>query len=243
MPAIKNRSYPLSLALLEKYKEAALENADELLAEARLLLHHKSHARAYFLGVASIEEIGKAVISHDALGRNISDSAVATRLRINFEDHSQKVTSAFIPWLLATPDLREQVMSYVNTMIDVKNGREPSMYVDVLQDGSDVVRPKTIVSLDAATNCVSLVVAVRLHARHYITNSPAKVRNKAEDELFAMKQTTFLKMTNTADFWEYYMARMRAGDMAFEIAATTYHEVYFAKSKPFLTPSPAPDDA
>src|SRR5438034_9709985 len=126
MSSTKNREYVLSVELLKQYRDCAVANAEDLLAEAALLLRHEHHARAYFLAVASIEEIGKAVQAFDGMGRNLNDSAVSTKLKLQFEDHSQKVTSAFLPWLRATPNLREQVMSFVNLMIDVKHGREPS---------------------------------------------------------------------------------------------------------------------
>jgi AbiV family abortive infection protein len=131
MPTVKIRDYQLNSDLLRGYRDAALANAGELLAEASLLLAHDHQARAYFLAVAAVEEIGKAVQAFDGMGRNLRDSGVCTRLKLQFEDHSQKVTSAFIPWLLATPNLRDEVMSFVNVMIDVKHGREASMYADI----------------------------------------------------------------------------------------------------------------
>lgn len=156
----KPRGYALSVELLAAYRDAALANAEELIAEAELLLQADHYARAYFLGVAAVEEVGKAVQAFDGMGRNLSNPAVRSKLQTQFEDHSQKVTSAFIPWLVSTPNLRSEVMEFVNTMIDVTQGREPSMYTDILSDGSRVVTPQQAVRPIAAKNCVALAEAV-----------------------------------------------------------------------------------
>jgi AbiV family abortive infection protein len=117
VPTQKNRNYELTLELLQEYSSAALKNAQELLDEAAFLLKLNHHARAYFLAVAAIEEIGKSVQAFDGMGRNLKDSAVSKRLKLQFEDYSQKVTSAFVPWLVATPNIRGEIMSFVNTML------------------------------------------------------------------------------------------------------------------------------
>ena len=100
MSVAKNRDYQLTPELLQQYRDAALANAQELLDEATLLLQYGHHARAYFLAVVSIEEVGKAVQAFDGMGRNLKDSAVAMRLKLQFDDHQQKISSAFHPWLL-----------------------------------------------------------------------------------------------------------------------------------------------
>jgi len=121
---IKNRDYDLTLDLLQQYRDAALKNAQALLEEASLLLEHGHHARAYFLSASSIEEAGKAVQAFEGLGKNIKDPAVTQRLKFQFEDHSQKVAYAFSPWLRVTPNLREEIMTFVNRTVDLKFGRE-----------------------------------------------------------------------------------------------------------------------
>ena len=120
----------------------------------------RDYARAYFLGVAAIEEVGKAVQAFDGMGRNLRNSAVSTRLKLKFEDHSQKIAAAFVPWLLATPNIRNEVMAFIDVMVDVKHGREPSMYTDIQSDGSTVVTPESVVRPLAAENCVRLGYAV-----------------------------------------------------------------------------------
>lgn len=213
-----------------QYCNAALSNAQELLKEATLLFNNHYSARAYFLAVAAIEEIGKAVQAFEGKGRNLKDPAVCTRLKLQFEDHSQKITSAFIPWLLVSPNLRDEVMSFVNLQIGVKRGREPSMYTDIHSDGPKVTTPESAVRLEAANNCIRLATAVLSHTLPYVKNGTPKVTTRIQDEFFAMKPTIFPKMAKTADFWEYYISRMEAGDKALETAVTEYNKNYFSKN-------------
>jgi AbiV family abortive infection protein len=242
MPSKKNRDYELTVQLLTEYRDAAIVNARELVAEAGLLLQHGHQARAYFLAVAAIEETGKAVQAFDGMGRNLKDSAVSQRLKIQFGDHSIKINSAFVPWLVASPDIRAEVMSFVNTMIDIGHGRELSMYVDVKPNGGAVSMPGEVVRSIAAENCVRLAKAVLTHATPHVMQIKPKVRTKVQDEFFAFKQA-FLKMANTADFWEYYIFRMEAGDKALEVAVTTYHAQFHSKGMLFAPQKYASDGA
>ena len=97
----------LTPALLKSYSEAALHNADELLAEASLLLEHDHFARAYFLAVACVEEAGKALMAFDAQNRNFSDPAISAKLKKMMESHSDKTNYALYMWAMSSPDLRE----------------------------------------------------------------------------------------------------------------------------------------
>lgn len=233
MPNVKVRDYQLTPTILEQYRDAALKNAAALIEEASLLLAHKHFARAYFLSVAAVEESGKAVQAFDGIGRNLKDSAVSRRLKLQFDNHSQKITSAFLPWLLAAPNLREEMMSFVNIMVDVKHGREPSMYTDIQQDGSRVVTPETVVRSSVADNCVCLAKQVLSYAKAYVTESKPKITTPVQDAFFAMKPGLLPKMMNTKDFWEYYLSRMEAGDKALENAAIEYNRLYLSKDSKF----------
>jgi AbiV family abortive infection protein len=232
VPTIKNRNYSLTTALLKQYCDVALSNAQNLLNEATLLLQNNHFARAYFLAVAAIEEIGKSVQAFDGMGRNLQDSAVSTKLKLQFEDHSQKITAAFIPWLAASPNLRDEVMSIVNLQIDIKHGREPSMYTDIHFDGPKITTPESAIRPEAANNCIRLAEAVLSYATPYITAKP-KTTTRTQDVFFAMKSSIFLKMANTEDFWWYYISRMESGDKAIENAVTEYNTKYFSKNVKF----------
>ncbi|MFZ5506422.1 MAG: AbiV family abortive infection protein, partial [Pseudomonadota bacterium] len=73
-------SVPLSSRLLRTIRDVAIDNARQLLHEAPLLLRHHHHARAALLARVAIEEVGRAVQAFDALGRNVTDEAVAMRV-------------------------------------------------------------------------------------------------------------------------------------------------------------------
>lgn len=238
MPPKKPRGYPLSSQLLAEYRDAAIVNAGELIAEATTLLAGGHHARAYFIAVAAIEEIGKAVQAAQGLGRNLSDPAVRTRLQNQFEDHSNKVTSAFIPWMLASTDLRSEVMDFVNTAIDLQNGRQPSMYVNINPETLVVITPRAAVPQKAAYNSVALAKAILEQARPFTQATP-QTYTREQDMMFALGSKTFIKMSNTADFWEYYIARMESGDKALENAVADYHQKYFVRGVMFKKAPPS----
>lgn len=232
MPTVKNRNYQLTTALLKQYCDAALINARNLLSEASLLVQNNHFARAYFLAVAAIEEIGKSVQAFDGMGRNLKDSAVCNKLKLQFEDHSQKITAAFIPWLVVSPNLRNEIMSFVDIQIDVKRGREPSMYTDIHFDGPRITTPESAVRPEAANNCIRLAETVLSYTTPYITAKP-KITTRTQDEFFAMKSNIFYKMANMEDFWWYYISCMESGDKAIENAATEYNKKYFSKNIKF----------
>jgi AbiV family abortive infection protein len=131
MSNTRAKSPVLTPGLLRAYSAAALENARELVAEASLLLAHGHRARAYFLAVASIEEIGKGLQAFDAQGRNLSDPAVGSRLKNRTEDHAHKITYAFSTWILRSNNPREALEASLGLITALKRGREPSMYSDL----------------------------------------------------------------------------------------------------------------
>lgn len=229
----KNRSYRLTVDLLKAYGDAALVNACALLDEAELLLAHEHYARAYFLSASSIEEAGKAVQAFEGMGRNLSDSAVAYRLKLQFEDHSQKMTSAFSPWVQATPNIRDEIMDFVRTMVDLKFGREAAMYTDVRAETAAVTTPQMQVCAKAAKNCVRLAGTVLIHVRQYVEQSQPRTATRVQDEFFALKPALFQRMANAADFWEYYLSQMEQGSMTLEAASTEYHKRYLSQGKLF----------
>ena len=235
----KNRDYQLTADLLRQYRDAALVNAQELLEEAALLLGHGHYARAYFLAASSIEEAGKAVQAFEGLGRNLSDPAVTHRLKLQFDDHSQKVTSAFSPWVQASSDIRAEIMDFVRAMVDLKFGREASMYTDIHAERLIVTTPAMQVHQGAAANCVRLAGTVLAYARSYAQQSQPKVTTRVQDTFFALRPTVFQKMANTGDFWEYYVSRLEQGGVTLEAAVTQYNKEYLVQGKLFK-PEPNP---
>lgn len=229
----KNRDYKLTAELLIEYRDASLLNSQTLLDEAALLLAHGHFARAYFLAVSSIEEAGKAVQAYEGLGKNLQDPAVTQRLKLQFEDHSQKVTSAFSPWVHATRGLREQLMDFIKLMVDIQFGREASMYTDIQAEKAIVTTPQKQIREKAASDCVRLARKVLSYARAYAEQAELQATSRVQDSFFALKPNVFQKMASTADFWWYYIARMEQGNLALESAAVEYNANYLSKHKLF----------
>lgn len=230
----KPRGYPLTIEILAEYRDRALANARSLCAEAKLLLDANHHARAYFLSVAAIEETGKAVQASDGMSRSLSDPAVLTKLQTQFADHSNKITSAFIPLVIASKNLRSDAARLMEVAAHVKNGREPSMYTDLIDDGTRVTSPANLVRPISAKSCVKLAHDLLAQATTYVLTRKLTPTTRLQDRFFALNQKTFLKIANTADFWEYYISKAEDGNLAIEEATTEYHDNYFSKGKTYL---------
>lgn len=167
------------------------------------------------------------------MGRNLKDPAVAQRLKLQFDDHSQKVTSAFSPWIQATPNLLEEINDFIRTMVDLKFGREASIYTDINAERVKVTTPQLQISQAVAENCLRLAGAVLSHAQPYAQQAQPKATSRVQDAFFALRPVTFQKMANTEDFWKYYLSRMEQGNMALESAVTEYNDKYLSKGKSF----------
>lgn len=227
------RAVKLTPELLQDISIAALANASELLVEASVLYEHRHFARAYFLAVAAIEETGKAYLAFDGRGRQLSHSAVASRLKRAMEDHRLKISSAFVAWLTASPNVREAVMPAVTLMRDLRHGREPSMYTDIHHDSPGVQIPSAVIRERAAGDCIRLARGCLLHTQRYIAQTTPEPRTRAQDQLFAMKTKRFQKIANTPDFWWYYVAQLEAGQQDFAEAVVSYQNEYGRKGVAF----------
>ncbi len=215
---------------LKEYSSAALGNAALLAEEAALLCAHRCHARAYFLAVAAIEEVGKAVIAFNAQGRNLRDPAVVSKVKSLLSDHPAKIRSAFIGFFVA--NARGNVEPALKLMLGLQHGREPSMYTDQAEDGSIQV-PSKVVSERAANDCVRLASACLTSAKYYILNTEPASATRAQDQLFTLKAAQLAQLMNTEDFWWYYISRMEAGDTDYAAAVIKYRIEYQRTGRTF----------
>jgi AbiV family abortive infection protein len=227
----------LTATLLRSYSKAALHNADELLAEASLLLDHDHMARAYFLAVACVEEAGKALLAFDSQNRNLSDPAVCTRLMKLMESHGDKINYALSLWALSSADQHEAIKVASNIIVDVKHGREPSMYSDIHTDPDRVQTPREVVRDSAARHCVGLAMNCLTYAhRHVAEKTPATFTN-AQDRLFTMKSVKFQELLKIEDFWWYYIAQMEVGQQDIAEAVLGYERDHIKTGKLFCAAS------
>ncbi len=223
----------LTPTLLHSYHEAALRNADELLAEASLLRDHDHMARAYFLSVACVEEVGKALIAFESRNRNLSDPAVCTKLKKSMESHEFKINYALSTWALSSPDPRGALKGALDLIVHLKHGREPSMYSDLRTDPDRVQAPREVVRGSAARDCVRLAENCVAYAhRHVAQKTPAKI-TAAQDRVFTMKSAKFQEMMSTEDFWWYYISRMGAGQQDIAEAVLGYERDHIKTGTPF----------
>jgi hypothetical protein len=149
------------------------------------------------------------------------------------EDHGEKIVAALAQWLPTSPESEEVVRRVLDLMIHVKRGREPSMYTDFSPDGSKIKVPSELVRDTAARDCVRLAKDCLAHARNRVSGDPPRPRTPAEDKLFTMKNADIQKIINTEDFWWYYVAELRLGQVDFPEVLIQYQTKYFLKKRQF----------
>lgn len=230
----KLREYDVHDKFLTEYGNASIENAQQILDDAKILLSHKSFARAYFLAVAAIEEAGKAYMAFASRGRNLSDKGLKKKIQEMFESHSQKIGSAFNGWIDKSSNPRESIEAALDLMIHLKHGREKSMYVDANPDNSisipmEIIRPAAAIdSVKVAENCVH-------HTKTHISENHPPSFSSFDDKLFCLKSDKMHEILNNGDFGEYLLSELKqhGGNFNFSKIIVTYHDKYFSRRKRF----------
>lgn len=219
--------------LLKEYSNAALNNANDLIEESQLLLNNGRLARAYFLAVAAIEEIGKSFIAFDSLGRNLSDSAVTAKIRNSFESHSTKINSAFHASILSHGNIRNEFQGIIDLMIALKYGREPSMYTDINYATGQIKNPQEMVREVASKDCIRLAQHCYYKTKEHQQTKDPMQRSAHDDAFYGMKSNKTSQLFNNEDFWWFYIANMEAGDNDLAKSVVTYQREYLSKGKTF----------
>ena len=207
----------LSKQMLVKLSSAALENAEALASEAESLLSNEHFARAYFLAVASLEEIGKSSLAHSAAGRNLDDPQVAKKTWNNLLDHKSKIIAAFGPSLLLTEkdNFKEALETSLELMGDLRRGREPSMYTGILADGS-VQSPRALVRPVAARDAVRLAQHCLARAKQHLPNKEPQTTSVESDYFYTLSGNKIQEIMAHPEFSPFYMARIQGGDISLE---------------------------
>jgi len=231
----KERDYELTDELLVSYRDAALDNSQQLIDEAQLLFSKEHYARTYYLALASIEETGKAQILFDAMGRDLNDPGLCKKIKTKIEMHTDKITSAFASWLQKSENKEEAVKEYVDIAVHLKRGREKSMYTDVKSNILGLSKPSDVVRPVAAKDCIHLAVNCLHHTETYIKNNIPRKTRKFEDKLYCINTEKITKMWNTENFWEYYIDQMKQGNNDHAMASVKYYNGYFSKNKTFTS--------
>jgi|LGVF01.1.fsa_nt_gb AbiV family abortive infection protein len=232
----KLREYNVHDEFLTEYGNAAIENAQQILDDAKILLGHKSFARAYFLAVAAIEETGKAYMAFSSKGRNLSDEGLKKKVQKIFESHSQKISCAFTGWIAKASNPRESIEAALELIHNLKLGREKSMYVDVNPDNSLNI-PMIVARPVAATDSVRVAENCIFHTKHYMSENHPPSFSSFDDKFFCLKTEKITEIFNTEDFGEYLLSELNKVDKNFNFskAIVTYHDKFFCRNKSFKT--------
>ncbi|NIJ88579.1 AbiV family abortive infection protein [Xanthomonas campestris] len=209
----------LSKQTLLKLSVASLDNATALVDEAETLLSAEHFARAYFLGVAAIEEIGKSALAFGAAGRNLANRQVLKKTWNNLLDHKSKIIAAFGPSLSLTErdTMKEALETSLELMGSLRRGREPSMYTGILADGS-IQNPKYLVRPVAARDAVRLARHCLARAEQHHKNNEPAATSAASDFFYTLTSGKIQEIMGQEDFSPFYLERINGGNVSLEEA-------------------------
>lgn len=159
-------------ALLHLY-EACLQNAEELLEEAQLLLDAGHAARAFALAYTGYEEVGKSQIVAD----HLNDVASAKEFKKAFSDH--KLKAAYLQRFLAlvTTQPNEAVVQYDGQSAKALfEARKSALYVDHSPDLTPVL-PSAVVSAAMASEAIEAVQG-ELYSIHFAEDLNGRIGTK-----------------------------------------------------------------
>lgn len=222
--------------ILKDLSTVSLENAEQLIKEAKLLLSKNFLPRVYFLSVAAIEEIGKAYLCFESSTRNLNDSAVTSKIIKSIENHSNKINAALHTSIITSKDPSSAIQTAVDLMQALKNGREPSMYTDINYIDSKIYVPNSVIRDVAAKDAVRLSEHCYSTTLNYINNSDPSKKSKVDDAVFGLKSKTFSKIMEQEDFWWYLIENQENNSLNHNEIILKYNDEYFSKSKLFKVP-------
>ncbi|ELA6639613.1 AbiV family abortive infection protein [Vibrio alginolyticus] len=227
--------FRFTVKALQELSNVSLDNAEQLISEAKLLLANNLLPRAYFLSVAAIEEVGKAYLCFESSSRNLNDSAVTAKIIKSIENHSNKINAAFHASIQTSQDPEGAVRKAVDLMITLQNGREPSMYTDINYIESKVYTPNSVIREVAATDSVRLAELCYSTTMHYVKNFKPSNKSKVDDVVFGLKSKVFSKIIECEDFWWFMMDKYENNQVNQNEIILEYHKDYFSKNKLFKT--------
>jgi len=228
----KERPYNITLEILGEYQKYALENAFELVEEAQTLLEQKHFARAYYLGIAALEESGKAFLAFLSKGRNLNDPGIQRKIKANFEDHRSKILSSLGCLLNCTNKTKDEINYFIEIAFALEVGREQAMYVDISDTGTAIL-PKNSISKINATDCLRLARAALDATVEYISTNSSKNYSPYEDKLFCIRTEKLFTIMNSSDFGTYLHDLVTCDSSMFDLtrALVKYHDEFFSKGK------------
>lgn len=229
------RTYPITQESLTAYQQSSMRNAVALVDEARALYEAGHYARTYFLAETAIEEAGKAAIAHFAKGRNLAAPEVQSRIRLQLEDHSAKISSAFLAYIhkLKPENVREELERILRYTTALKRGRESALYSAFRRDGTSYT-PADVVKPEVARDCLRLAMACSIETTELVVGPTPGAYSSADDKWYALGPKA-LKVWQEEDFGEYLLdlVKKRGATFSLSEAVTTYHDAYLCKGRKF----------
>lgn len=231
------RTYPITIETLTAYQAAAVRNSAALMKEAGVLYEAGHYSRTYYLAEAALEETGKAAIAHFAKSRNLASPSVCARIRMEFEDHSAKINSAFVATLKANAkhphdEQRDGLMKIVGYISALKHGREAALYSDMLDDGT-ARAPEDAVKSNVARDCLRLAMACAKETNAMLLEPPGPAYTAADDKMYTLGSKA-MKVWQEPDFGEFLLDHVeKKGARSFSEAVTTYYDAYLCKGIKF----------
>ncbi|MFC0184116.1 AbiV family abortive infection protein [Pseudarcicella hirudinis] len=144
---------------------ASLSEAKSLLSEAQLLFNNESYERAYFLGMAALEEISKSQLAADTFTGYITEKD----FKSSYRDHEKKINR--VKWIQLDGN-SIPVYSYLIDSIEIEdfdfNKKMQAMYVDVDFHLKKVSKPNEKIIKEYAQSIIK-AVEVGLHRIHEVT--------------------------------------------------------------------------
>ncbi|WP_016955775.1 AbiV family abortive infection protein [Catenovulum agarivorans] len=205
-------SFRYTKELLITYREEALKNAGRLIAEAEILNQNGHIERTYFLAVAAIEEIGKAAIIHQSLGRNLKDSAVTYKIKSTLENHAEKINMAFYSTIVTHTNIQDEINGFIKLMIDLSSGREPSMYTDLNYESLNIQSPHKVIKSTTAKDCLHLSNHCYTSTKNHISTTEPTCYSNSEDAFFSLKKSKVERMFNDENYWWYIIDQFKSGN-------------------------------
>ncbi len=141
-------------------------------------------------------------------------------------------------WALKSKNPREEIKVAIDLAIDLKHGREPTMYTDLRTDPDRVQLPREVIRASAAEDSVRLAEMCLANARRHVREEEATKFTAAHDRLFTMKSRKFREMLNMEDFWWYYLSRIENDQQDIAEAVLGYERDFVAADKKFKTIEP-----
>jgi AbiV family abortive infection protein len=228
----KNRNYKLDLKILYEYQILALDNAEDLVLSSKSLFEKQFYARAYFLACSSIEETGKAYLAFTSKGRNLQ--SIEPKLKNTFETHTNKITMAFMCWMLESSNKEEAAKTCVDLSVHLHNGREKSMYVDINEDNSLSIPTKLVGERQSADSIYIAEQCLRA-TREYVANNTPQKTSSFDDKFFNMNTKKITELFSEKDFGDYLLHCLENENngLNFSKYITTYHDAYYRKGRKF----------